>query len=122
MESKGLDKAQLDHWREVLERKLKEANEELEYSRKELESGLSNSSGENSTYSLHMADQGTDAQEREKMMMFAHRQGKFIKTIEAALERVNSGTYGLCVVCGQPIGEGRLKVVPTAKTCIEHKE
>ncbi len=65
MESKGLDKAQLEYWREVLERKLKEANEELEYSRKELESGLSNSSGENSTYSLHMADQGTDNFDRE---------------------------------------------------------
>jgi len=122
MEPKALGKEELERWREVLQRKLQEANEELEYSRKELESGLSNSSGENSTYSLHMADQGTDAQEREKMMMFAHRQGKFIKTIEAALERVEAGTYGLCIVCGAHIGDGRLKVVPTAKTCIEHKE
>ena len=122
MEHKALGKKELEQWRKILQQKLHDAKEELEYSRKELESGLSSSSGENSTYSLHMADQGTDAQEREKMMMFAHRQGKFIKTIEAALERVENGTYGLCMICCAPIGEGRLKVVPTAKTCIDHKE
>ena len=54
--------------------------------------------------------------------LYAWKSAKFIKTIEAALERVENGTYGLCIVCGAPIGEGRLKVVPTAKTCIDHKE
>ncbi len=122
MNAQPLSQQELDELKAVLEKKLYNAREELEYSRKELEEGLSNSSGENSTYSLHMADQGTDAQEREKMMMFAQRQGKFIKNLEAALERIRSGKYGQCAVCGSPIGVGRLKAVPTAKTCIEHKD
>ena len=37
--------------------------------------------------------------------------------IEAALQRLEAGTYGVCVSCGEPIGEGRLKVRPAATQC-----
>lgn len=37
--------------------------------------------------------------------------------IEAALQRLDAGTYGDCVSCGEPIGEGRLKVRPAATQC-----
>ncbi|MDT4902099.1 MAG: DnaK suppressor protein [Pseudonocardiales bacterium] len=38
--------------------------------------------------------------------------------IEAALARVDAGTYGVCVVCGRPIGEERLQARPAADRCI----
>ena len=38
--------------------------------------------------------------------------------IAAALERVDAGTYGICVVCGQPIPAARLEVRPMATTCV----
>jgi RNA polymerase-binding transcription factor DksA len=40
-----------------------------------------------------------------------------IRMIEAALDRIKQGTYGICVVCEEPIPEERLDVVPQATTC-----
>jgi RNA polymerase-binding protein DksA len=37
--------------------------------------------------------------------------------IEAALQRLDNGTYGICVGCGEPIGAARLKVRPAATQC-----
>ena len=108
-------------FQERLEDKRQEAIEELEYCKRELEKSLSEAAGESSTYSFHMADQGTDAQEREKTFMFAARQGKYIQTLEAAIERIENGTYGVCSKCGDQISEGRLRAVPTAKLCINCK-
>ena len=42
--------------------------------------------------------------------------------VKAALERVASGTYGVCRVCGNEIEEARLAADPTATTCIAHRE
>jgi RNA polymerase-binding transcription factor DksA len=40
--------------------------------------------------------------------------------IDAALERVAAGTYGRCVICGDPIPAGRLQARPFAATCLVH--
>lgn len=45
-----------------------------------------------------------------------------IAEIDAALQRLEAGTYGICVSCGEPIGEGRLKVRPAATQCRECAE
>lgn len=42
--------------------------------------------------------------------------------VKAALERIASGTYGVCKVCGIAIEEARLSANPSAETCITHKE
>ena len=39
--------------------------------------------------------------------------------LEAAVKRVDTGSYGNCEACGQPISEGRLEAIPTARYCIE---
>ncbi len=74
-------------------------------------------SGDNSTYTLHMADQGTDAQEREKAFLLASREGRYLKYLNRALEMIKEGTYGICTDCGQPIQKKRLELVPTARLC-----
>src|SRR5690349_7565358 len=38
---------------------------------------------------------------------------------ERALEKLDEGTYGLCDVCGRPIGEKRLRAMPDVTLCIE---
>jgi len=78
-------------------------------------------SGDNSTYSLHMADQGTDAQEREKGFLLASREGRYLKYLDRALEMLKEGTYGTCQDCGDQIQKKRLELVPTAKLCIACK-
>lgn len=44
------------------------------------------------------------------------------KHIVSALDRIENGKYGVCVVCNKPIEENRLEANPVAQTCIEHKE
>ncbi len=78
-------------------------------------------SGSHSTYSLHMADQGTDAQEREKAFLFASREGRYLKYLDRALNMLKEGTYGYCDSCGKPIQKKRLELVPTSRLCITCK-
>jgi DnaK suppressor protein len=42
--------------------------------------------------------------------------------VEAALKRIENGTYGLCVVCGKPIPEKRLEAIPWASLCVKDEE
>jgi DnaK suppressor protein len=42
--------------------------------------------------------------------------------VEAALKRIEDGTYGFCVVCGQPIPEKRLEAIPWASRCVKDQE
>ena len=84
------------------------------------------SSGNPSSYSYHMADLGTDSQEREKAYLFLARENKYMRYLDEALERVERGDYGDCKVCGKPIPKARLKAVLHATMCVpcktEHKE
>ena len=77
--------------------------------------------GENSTFSMHMAEHGTDEMEREKAFMFIQRDEKHLFYLENALERIEKKTYGLCVSCGKPIDKGRLEAVPITQHCIKCK-
>jgi len=80
------------------------------------------SSGDLSGYSFHMADAGTDAMEREKAFLFASAEGRALMEINEALRRLYNGTYGICEVCGEPIGRARLEAVPYARLCVRDKE
>ncbi len=43
-----------------------------------------------------------------------------LKKVNAALKRIEDGTYSVCDVCGEKIEEKRLRAIPLAKTCIKH--
>jgi DnaK suppressor protein len=45
-----------------------------------------------------------------------------ISEIEAAMQRLDNGTYGVCFACGEPISEGRLRVRPAATQCLDCAE
>jgi len=78
--------------------------------------------GDHSSYSYHMADQGTDAMEREKTFMFASKSHRFLYHIDEALRRIKDKTYGKCIKCGGDIGSPRLTALPHARYCIKCKE
>jgi RNA polymerase-binding transcription factor DksA len=40
--------------------------------------------------------------------------------VERALQRLDEGTYGTCVVCGQRVGDDRLEADPTSSRCADH--
>ena len=85
------------------------------------ESSVKEASGGNSSFNLHMADQGTDAMEREQAFLLMSRQGHYLDKLEAALKRIDEGTYGICRSCFEPIDKERLKAVPIATQCIRCK-
>lgn len=82
---------------------------------------IKESTGDLSSYSYHMADQGTDAMEREMAFMFASKSGRLIYHIDEALRRIDEGEYGKCFTCDKPISKARLEVVPYARFCIKCK-
>ena len=82
---------------------------------------IKDSTGDLSSYSYHMADQGTDAMERELAFMFASKSGRLIYHIDEALRRIKDGSYGKCRSCGKQISKPRLTAVPHARLCIECK-
>jgi RNA polymerase-binding protein DksA len=117
-----MDSDKLDQFRELLLQKRKELEEQLVYIKENsFRDTMKDASGDNSSYSFHMADQGTDAQEREKAFMMAYREGRLIYHIDEALERIEDGSYGECLECGEPISEPRLEAVPHARLCINCK-
>lgn len=87
-----------------------------------LDSTSKENAGDLSSYSYHMADQGTDAMEREKAFLFASKSGRLLYHIDEALRRLRAGSYGICVECKKPISASRLKAVPHARMCIKCKE
>ena len=79
-------------------------------------------SGDLSSYSSHMADQGSDSMEREKAFLFASVKRRRLDEIDLALGRIESGTFGVCESCGQPIPAKRLERMPDASLCVSCKE
>ena len=76
-----------------------------------------------SSYTDHMADQGTEAQEREKAAAFATKEGRYLYRLEGALRRMYSDPdqFGVCHTCGLEVGFERLDALPHARYCIECK-
>jgi len=73
-------------------------------------------------HSNHMADQGSDESNYETILQMTASEREHLREIEAALERIEEGTYGICEVTGKPIGLERLKAIPTARLSIEAQE
>ena len=111
---------ELEYFRGIILKKRDAAEEELETLQRTLRESMENSSDE-SAYSFHMADAGTDAQEREKTYMLFNRTRKFVKYLDDALKRIDNKTYGVCKVTGKKISKGRLEAVPHTQLSIDAK-
>jgi RNA polymerase-binding protein DksA len=69
----------------------------------------------------HLADHATETFMRELDEGLEENVEHLLAEIDAALERIEDGTYGTCVVCGRPIDAERLQAVPYATLCIDDK-
>ncbi|MCU0344140.1 MAG: conjugal transfer protein TraR [Ignavibacterium sp.] len=130
---KGYGKKDLEQFREVILEKRDEILEQLQNLRDQmLDPTTGEYINENSPYSLHMAEQGTDAMEREKTFLYAQRENKFLGYLEDALKRIDNGTYGICVECIEEpqnlcptcplIPKERLLAVPHSQLCLPMKQ
>ncbi|MFJ9108050.1 TraR/DksA family transcriptional regulator [Streptomyces sp. NPDC102283] len=68
------------------------------------------------------ADTGTKNITREHELSLAANAQEMLEQTERALARLEAGTYGLCEVCGKPIGKARMQAFPRATLCVEDKQ
>jgi RNA polymerase-binding transcription factor DksA len=70
-------------------------------------------------YDQHPADSGSDTFEREKDLSILEQLESELAELQAALERIDAGTYGIDEVTGEPIAPARLEAMPTARTNVD---
>lgn len=119
-----MTKTQLKHLEGRLLEERARVMKELGYYGESFSSTEQSSDGDLSSYSFHMADQGTDAMEREKQFLFASQEGRYLWHINEALRRLYNqpDKFGHCHQCGVAIGFERLDALPHARLCIACKE
>jgi len=119
-----MDEKDLKHFEERLLRERSRAMKEIGYYDESFSETPQGSDGDLSAYSFHMADQGTDAMEREKAFLFASKEGRYLYHIDEALRRLykTPEKYGICQECGTEIVWERLDALPHTRFCIECKE
>jgi DnaK suppressor protein len=118
-----MDQTQLEHIEQRLLRERDRARRSL--GRFQEQSSLSRDASDSdlSSYSFHMADQGTDAMEREKAFLFASKEGRYLYRVEEALRRLykDPAKFGICQSCSTEIPFERLDALPHARYCLDCK-
>lgn len=115
-----MNKRQTKKFRKQLEKLGASLSQGLQHlSENNLNRSQREASGDLSGYSYHMADVGTDNFGREMELNIASSENERIRRIEEALERIDEGSYGDCIVCEGKINVERLEAVPYARLCIE---
>jgi RNA polymerase-binding protein DksA len=77
------------------------------------------SSGNLSNVPLHMADVGTENYDQEFTLGLIENEQTTLEQVQAALSRIEAGTFGRCQECGEPIAKQRLQALPYTKHCIQ---
>src|ERR1041384_26939 len=114
-----MNKKQLQHMEKRLLEERTRVMKELGFYDESFSATLQNSDGDLSSYSFHMADQGTDAMEREKQFLMASKEGRYLWPLNEALQRLYSSpeTFGRCHQCGNELDFERLDALPHARLC-----
>ena len=117
-------KRDLNRFRKTIQEKIDELTGSMDDIRDDLnDNSKGNASlAQDSVYSVHMADAGTDSYEREKGFHLMNRENDYIQLLHLAIDRIDSGDFGICKVCCSKIPEERMMEVPNATKCVNCKE
>jgi DnaK suppressor protein len=110
-----------EHFRARLEDERRKVQSAIEYLHKEspgvpdeITGDLAMGPGDN-----HLADIATETVDREIDYTLEENSGNVLREIEAALKRIEDGTFGVCTACGRPIEPERLEYLPSATQCAD---
>ncbi len=106
------DRAYFEHFRSRLLEERERIGRRLDDLRDEL-SGLQEMPRE-------LEEWAQEEKDRDILIRLEEREATELRRIQAALERIDDGSYGLCQICGRPIPRDRLEELPTAFRCIDH--
>jgi DnaK suppressor protein len=110
---------ELNEFRELIIGKIVAARAELQDLARSLSSA--NTNGDEAAIAGKTLEDGSATLEKEQINQLAARQKKFIEQLEAALQRIENKTYGICRSTGKLITKERLRAVPHTTQSIEAK-
>jgi len=122
--AKKYSKAKHKQFQKSIEKRMEEIAEDMG----DIHDGIldngndSEGSSQDSVFSVHMADAGTDSFEQEKNYLLMGRESDYYKNLEIALDRIDDEIFGICKICAELIPEERMLEVPNATKCVGCKE
>jgi RNA polymerase-binding protein DksA len=108
-----------DRFREALLEERRRVAAAIENLHAETPGSLTDDSGEETAYDNHLGDTATVTYDRELGYTLEENSEHVLADIDAALKRIEDGTYGTCTNCGKEIPEERLEARPWATLCID---
>jgi RNA polymerase-binding protein DksA len=109
----------VDRFREALLEERRRVEAAIENIHADHPGTISDETGEDAVYDNHLADTATETYDRELDYTLEENSGHVLAEIDAALKRIEEGTYGVCSNCAKPIPEERLEALPWATLCID---
>ncbi|MFO7879957.1 MAG: TraR/DksA family transcriptional regulator [Bacteroidota bacterium] len=119
-EKKRYNSEELQEFKEIILKKLEKAKRDYELYKSALNHNDSNDIADTSP-TFKVLEEGATVLSKEEAGRLAQRQAKFIQHLNAALVRIENGTYGVCRETGKLIAKERLKAVPHATLSVEAK-
>ena len=102
-----------------LEKRRTEIQGEIERMDADLQSIGRDQGDERGGLGNHLAEDGTNVMESERLTTISGDLREVVSQVDAALERMDAGSYGICQRCGKPIHEERLEAFPYVAYCID---
>lgn len=112
---------ELDVFRKLIERKIADALEEIDYLTNSVREMRENSSADFSSTQHHFADISSSDAAIHVNLRLLERTETFVRQLNRALKRIENGTYGICKVTGKPIARERLLAAPHTQHSMEAK-
>ena len=109
----------VDRFRDLLQEERQRVVDAIEYLHKENPGSIEDETEDETTD--HIAETATATLDREIDYTLEENSENVLSSIDGALERIQEGTYGACINCGQAIAEDRLAAIPWATHCIDCK-
>ena len=108
-----------DRFRDVLLQERQRVQAAIDNLHEENPGSITDETGEESVYDNHIADTATVTYDRELDYTLEENSEHVLAEIDAALKRIDDGTYGRCTNCGKQIAPERLEARPWATLCID---
>jgi RNA polymerase-binding protein DksA len=111
----------VERFRGLLEEERRRVVDAIEYLHKENPGSIEDETEDQTQDNNHMAETATATLDREIDYTLEENSEHLLASIDAALKRIEDGTFGSCVNCGKEIAEERLTAIPWATHCIDCK-
>ena len=108
-----------DRFRDLLLKERERVKAAIDNLHEENPGSIGDETGEDAVFDNHLADTATVTYDRELDYTLEENSEHVLAEIDAALRRIENGTYGTCTNCGKQIPEERLEALPWATLCID---